>query len=160
MRAHDAWVLDLWQRGLDAVRSGDHSTIDTELDWAIKKRLIDRYREGKDIPLDDARVRRLDLAYHDVAGCGIFEKLMDRGLAERLVSHDEILDATSTPPQTTRAKLRGDFVTAATDNRRDYTVDWVHMKVNDYAGRTVLCTDPFASEDPRVEELISLVEAG
>ncbi len=158
--AHDGWVLDLWQRGLQAVRSGDHSTIDTELDWAIKKRLIDRYREGRQVPLDDARLRRLDLAYHDVAGEGIFEKLMDRGLAQRLVSREEIRGATSTPPQTTRAKLRGDFVTAATTHRRDYTVDWVHLKVNDYAGRTVLCTDPFASEDPRVDELIELIEAG
>ncbi len=157
--AHDAWVLDLWQRGLDAVRSGNYRAIETELDWAIKKRLIDRYREGKDVPLDDARVRRLDLAYHDVASGGIFNKLMDRGLAQRLVSQEEILEATATPPQTTRAKLRGDFVTAATAHRRDYTVDWVHLKVNDYAGRTVLCTDPFAASDERVDELIRLLEA-
>lgn len=156
---HDAWVLDLWQRGIDAVRSGDYSTIDTELDWAIKKRLIDQYVDGKDIPLQDARVRRLELAYHDISPAGIFTKLMDRGLAQRLVSNDEIIEATTTPPQTTRAKLRGDFVAAATAHRRDYTVDWVHLKVNDYAGRTVLCTDPFASEDARVAELIALMEA-
>ena len=160
MRPHDEWVLDLWSRGLEAVESGDHSLVETELDWAIKKRLIDRYRDGKGIPLSDPRVRRLELAYHDVAGGGIFDKLMDRGLAQRLVTEEEILSATTTPPQTTRAKLRGEFVAAATNHRRDYTVDWVHLKVNDYAGRTVLCTDPFTSHDERVDELISLIEAG
>ena len=36
---------------------------------------------------------------------------------------------------------------------RDYTVDWVHLKLNDQAQRTVLCKDPFASSDERVENL-------
>ncbi len=57
-------------------------------------------------------------------------------------------------PQTTRAKLRGDFIRAAQAHRRDFTVDWVHLKLNDQAQRTVLCKDPFASSDPRVTRLI------
>ena len=36
----------------------------------------------------------------------------------------------------------------------DYTVDWVHLKLNDQAQRTVLCKDPFKSRDERVERLI------
>ena len=58
------------------------------------------------------------------------------------------------PPQTTRAKLRGDFIRAAQEHKRDFTVDWVHLKLNDQAQRTVLCKDPFASVDARVERLI------
>ena len=38
---------------------------------------------------------------------------------------------------------------------RDYTVDWVHLKLNDQAQRTVLCKDPFKSRDDRVERLIA-----
>ncbi|MCL2464835.1 MAG: proteasome accessory factor PafA2 family protein, partial [Micrococcales bacterium] len=34
-----AEVLDLWERGLRAVRTGDPSLVDRELDWAIKYRL-------------------------------------------------------------------------------------------------------------------------
>ena len=37
---------------------------------------------------------------------------------------------------------------------RDVTVDWVHLKVNDQALRTVLCKDPFAAVDERVDRLI------
>jgi proteasome accessory factor A len=33
-------------------------------------------------------------------------------------------------------------------------VDWVHLKLNDQAQRTVLCKDPFLSEDDRVAKLI------
>ena len=53
-----------------------------------------------------------------------------------------------------RAKLRGDFVRRAQERRRDFTVDWVHLKLNDQAQRTVLCKDPFRSVDERVERLI------
>lgn len=66
----------------------------------------------------------------------------------------EILESTSIPPQTTRAKARGDFVKAAQSARRDYTVDWVHLKASDQAQRTVLCKDPFANVDERVGRLI------
>jgi proteasome accessory factor A len=65
-----------------------------------------------------------------------------------------IKDAVDAPPQTTRAKLRGDFVRRAQELGRDYTVDWVHLKLNDQAQRTVLCKDPFRAHDERVHKLI------
>jgi peptidylprolyl isomerase len=34
------------------------------------------------------------------------------------------------------------------------TVDWVHLKLNDQAQRTVLCKDPFKAYDERVQRLI------
>ena len=63
--------------------------------------------------------------------------------------------AVDQPPQTTRAKLRGDFIRKAKERKRDYTVDWVHLKLNDQAQRTVLCKDPFRFEDERVDKLIA-----
>jgi proteasome accessory factor A len=38
-------------------------------------------------------------------------------------------------------------------------VDWVHLKLNDQAQRTVLCKDPFLAEDARVDRLIEGIEA-
>ena len=75
-------------------------------------------------------------------------------MAERVCSDIEVFEALSVPPQTTRAKLRGDFVRAAQEKRRDFTVDWVHLKLNDQAQRTVLCKDPFKAVDDRVERFI------
>jgi proteasome accessory factor A len=66
----------------------------------------------------------------------------------------EVFEAKTRPPQSTRAKLRGDFIRAAQEHRRDFTVDWVHLKLNDQAQRTVLCKDPFRSHDERVHKLI------
>ncbi|KQY43773.1 Pup--protein ligase [Cellulomonas sp. Root137] len=148
-------VLDLWERGLRAMRTGDLTLVDRELDWVIKYKLIERYRAKHDLELSDVRVQRLDLAYHDISRTeGLYNLLAAKGMVERVTTDLEIFEATAVPPQTTRAKLRGDFVRAAQDARRDYTVDWVHLKLNDQAQRTVLCKDPFRSVDERVDRLI------
>jgi len=101
-------------------------------------------------------VSLLDLQYHDVnRDRGLFYKMQRRGMVERICDDTEINEAVDTPPQTTRARLRGEFIRTAKERKRDYTVDWVHLKLNDQAQRTVLCKDPFRSHDERVEKLIA-----
>ena len=98
----------------------------------------------------------LDLAYHDVdRDRGLYYLLERAEKVERASTEAEVSLAMREPPQTTRAKLRGDFIRRAKEARRDYTVDWVHLKLNDQAQRTVLCKDPFRSVDERVEQLIA-----
>jgi proteasome accessory factor A len=86
---------------------------------------------------------------------GLYYLLERGGRVERAATDKDIQRAMREPPQTTRAKLRGDFIKQAKQKRRDYTVDWVHLKLNDQAQRTVLCKDPFRSVDERVEQLIA-----
>ncbi|MFD5825459.1 Pup--protein ligase [Lentzea sp. NPDC060358] len=149
-------VLELWGRTLDAVESQDLSKIDREIDWAIKNRLMERYMAKHGMDLSNPRIAQLDLAYHDIRrGRGVFDLLQRKGQVERVTDDGEIEAAKDTPPQTTRAKLRGDFIAAAQAAGRDFTVDWVHLKLNDQAQRTVLCKDPFRAVDERVERLIA-----
>ena len=148
-------VLELWGRSLKAIEAEDLSLIDREIDWAIKYRLLNRYMEKHDLDLASPRVAQLDLAYHDInRGRGLYNLLERNGMVERVTTDLAVFEAKTVPPQTTRAKLRGDFVRRAQERRRDFTVDWVHLKLNDQAQRTVLCKDPFRSEDDRVERLI------
>jgi proteasome accessory factor A len=130
--------------------------IDREIDWATKYTLIERYRAKHDLPLSSPRVAQLDLAYHDIQrGRGLYYLLQRRGAVDRITNDLTVFEAKNVPPQTTRAKLRGDFIRRAQERRRDFTVDWVHLKLNDQAQRTVLCKDPYRSVDDRVEKLIN-----
>jgi proteasome accessory factor A len=149
-------VIELWGRTLDAVDGQELSKIDREIDWAIKYRLVEQYRAKHGLELSSPRIAQMDLAYHDIRrGRGIFDLLQRKGLVERVTDDAAIEAAKDLPPQTTRAKLRGDFIAAAQQAGRDFTVDWVHLKLNDQAQRTVLCKDPFRAVDERVERLIS-----
>ena len=150
-----ARALELWERSLRAVQQGNPALIDTEIDWAIKLRLIERYMAKHDLDLASARIAQLDLAYHDVnRNRGLFYLLQRAGQTARVTDDVRIFEAKSVPPQSTRAKLRGDFIRRAQERRRDFTVDWVHLKLNDQSQRTVLCKDPFRATDERVTRLI------
>ncbi len=149
-------VLDLWTRSVRAVETGDLGLVEREIDWVIKLRLLERYMAKHDLPLSSPRIAQMDLAYHDITRSrGLYYLLENRGAVARVSSDLPIFEAKTLPPQTTRAKLRGDFIKRAQERRRDFTVDWVHLKLNDQAQRTVLCKDPFRAVDERVEKLIA-----
>ena len=147
-------ALDMWERAITQIEI-DPLGMDRQADWVIKYHLIEQYRARHSLDLTDPRVALLDLQYHDInRERGVFYRMQDRGLVERICDDREIDEAVDTPPQTTRARLRGEFIRKAKEKKRDYTVDWVHLKLNDQAQRTVLCKDPFRSHDERVERLI------
>jgi proteasome accessory factor A len=158
-RDHDALsqrVLTEWGDALDALRTGEPDRLVRKVDWVAKHDLIERYRARHGLSLSHPRVALMDLAYHDVnRDRGLYYLLERRGKMERVVPDRQIQRAMREPPQTTRARLRGEFIRQAKQKRRDYTVDWVHLKLNDQAQRTVLCKDPFKSVDERVEQLIA-----
>ena len=134
----------------------DPLSLDREIDWVTKHNLIEAYRARHDLPLNHPKVALLDLQYHDISrDRSVFYKLQRAGKVERIVTDAAITEAMDTPPQTTRARLRGEFIRRAKERKRDYTVDWVHLKLNDQAQRTVLCKDPFKATDERVDRLIA-----
>jgi proteasome accessory factor A len=148
-------VLAEWARVLDTLET-DPLKLSRECDWVAKYHLVEDYRRRHDLPLSHPRVAMLDLQYHDVnRNRGLYYLLQRRNKVDRIVEDTEVRRAMRTPPQTTRAKLRGEFIRQAKRKRRDFTVDWVHLKLNDQAQRTVLCKDPFRSEDDRVQKLIA-----
>ena len=150
------FVVNLWERTLNAIATQNYSTIEREIDWVIKLNLLNRYMKKHDLDWNSPRVAQIDLAFHDILRSrGLYYLLENRGLVDRICTDVDIDLAKELPPQTTRAKLRGDFIAAAQAKGKEFTVDWVHLKLNDQAQRTVLCKDPFQAVDERVERLIN-----
>ena len=152
-------ALDLWERGLQALRLQQPELVDTELDWAVKQRLLTRYCQRHDTDLTDPRVRRLALAYHDVsAGQGLRQRLEGAGLLRRFVDEETCRRAVDTPPATTRARLRGAVIARAEDLRRDVSVDWVGVRLDDGVCSPVTLSDPFCAVDERIDALLESME--
>lgn len=148
-------AVGMWEHMLTGLEK-DPLTLNREVDWVAKYHLIERYKVRHALPFSSARLALIDLNYHDVnRRRGLFYTLERAGLVDRLVTDEAITAAMTTPPATTRARLRGEFIRAAKAKRRDFTVDWVHLKLNDQAQRTVLCKDPFKAYDERVDRLIA-----
>ena len=150
-------VLDLWGRVLAGVESDDLSgrrARDRLGDQAAADRALPGpARPGAVAPADrpdGPRLPRPAPQPRPLRAAGA-QEARSTGSATDL----EIFEAKETPPQTTRARLRGEFIRHAQEKRRDFTVDWVHLKLNDQAQRTVLCKDPFRAYDERVDRLIA-----
>jgi proteasome accessory factor A len=147
-------AIDRWEHLLTGLEK-DPMTLDREADWVIKYRLLERYADRRGLNMSDPRMSMMDLSYHDVDRTrGLYYLLESKGMVDRVVSDEQVATAVRQPPQTTRARLRGAFIKAAKAQKRDFTVDWVHLKLNDQAQRTVMCKDPFKAYDERVEKLI------
>jgi len=148
-------ALQEWGNALVALES-DPFKLEGKVDWVTKLALVERYRARHDFPLSHPQVSLLDLQYHDISRSrGVYYRLSDHQQVTRMVTDAHIAEAVDEPPQTTRARLRGAFIRAAKERRRDYTVDWVHLKLNDQAQRTIMLKDPFVYEDERVDRLVA-----
>ncbi|UDL76866.1 Pup--protein ligase [Corynebacterium uberis] len=161
-------VVELWRRTLEAIASDNLAAIDTEIDWVIKLRLLNRYRDRLGLSDDPTswthpKLAQLDLAYHDIRpGRGLASVLTRHGLITRWADADltdaAIAQATTTPPQTTRAALRGQFLTHAEETGAPVTADWLRLKVNRPEPKLVELGDPFTAADDRVAELLDYMD--
>ncbi len=99
-------ILSHWREMLDGVRDDPDSVAD-RVEWVAKRRVVEGYRQRHDLGPTDARLRAIDLQFHDLRP----ERSLARrvGLAE-LVAEDVVREAVHNPPRTTRAFFRGQCV--------------------------------------------------
>lgn len=155
-----ARVVDLWKRTLAAIDTQDFSDVDREIDWVIKRSLLERYRERLGGDWSHPKLAQIDLTYHDIRpGRGLYSVLEQRGMVKRWIDDAAIDAAVDTAPRTTRAKLRGEFLAVARELDAAVTVDWTRMKVNRPEPMTEEFSDPFVSEDPRLDGLLNYMRS-
>src|SRR5262249_61815499 len=107
------------------------------------------------VPCRDPKIALMALQSHAIRpDRGVYYKLAAKDMVERITDDETIERAKHEPPQTPRARLRGEFIRQANLKGKDYRVDWVYLKLNDPERETILCKDPFQSHDERVERLI------
>jgi len=101
-----ALILRQWREMLDGVRDDPQSVAD-RVDWVAKLRVVNGIKERHNLDPRDAKLRAIDLQYHDLAP--------QRSLARRvglrtLQSDEEVREAVHNPPTSTRAYFRGQCV--------------------------------------------------
>jgi Pup amidohydrolase len=103
----NAEVLARWEEILAGLED-DPLSLHRQLDWVAKHRVMEGYRERDGLEWADPKLRLIDLQYHDVRrDKSLYQRLVDAGSVERLVSDAEIDRAVMEPPVDTRAYFRG-----------------------------------------------------
>ena len=96
-------VLVRWAGVLDGLET-DPLLVANIVDWIAKKRIVDGFAQRHNLQIDDARLKAIDLQYHDMRP----EKCLAlRANLESITEINDVLRSTTTPPETTRAYFRG-----------------------------------------------------
>jgi proteasome accessory factor A len=96
-------VLLRWASVLDGLET-DPLLVANIVDWIAKKRIVDGFAQRHNLQIDDARLKAIDLQYHDMR--------VDKCLALRaglveLCAKPDVMTAMVKPPESTRAFFRG-----------------------------------------------------
>jgi Pup amidohydrolase len=109
-------VLDRWEAILEGLET-DPLTRAKDLDWVAKLSLMEAYRDRDGLEWTDAKLKMIDLQYHDVRRSkGLYYKLLGSGKITRLVSSKEVEHAIDNPPVDTRAYFRGESLRRFSDS--------------------------------------------
>jgi proteasome accessory factor A len=96
-------VLRHWEAILTGLEHDPGSVADV-VDWVAKKRVVDGFSERHGVRPGDARLKALDLQYHDMRP----DKCLATKVGLRtLADPAAVRDAIAQPPNTTRAYFRG-----------------------------------------------------
>jgi proteasome accessory factor PafA2 len=106
LNAEERDVLNRWERTLRLLRE-DPMHLRCELDWVIKKWLLEQQMSRRGLDWTAPRLRQLDIQYHSTEpGKSLFYVLQDSGQVERLVDDDTITHFMIYPTDDTRAYTR------------------------------------------------------
>ena len=150
-------ILEKWEYVLTSL-SIDPMQLDQKIDWVIKKRVIEDYLTEHHLSWNSPEVLRLSLQYHSLNHEeGSYYSLIQQGVCERLLTDEQIERAVSEPPQTTRARIRGQLIQLAKSHQIMAAVNWRHIHVYQPYQKVLDISDPFQSEHAEAEELIRII---
>jgi proteasome accessory factor A len=147
-------VLARWEHVLDCL-ARDPMELDGQIDWVIKKVLVEGFMERKSLDWDAPQVQMLDLQYHDLRpDKGLYYMLERQGRAERIVTDAEILAAITRPPEDTRAYFRGECLRRYGSAVFGVNWDSISFSVDDEPIKRILMAEPLKGSKAHVEDLL------
>jgi Pup amidohydrolase len=151
-------VVERWESVLRGLES-DPRTLSAQLDWVAKLRLLEGYRERDGLAWSDAKLRAIDLQYHDVRrDRGLYHRLAHSGKVERLTTDEEVERAIMEPPEDTRAFFRGRCISKYPDAIAAASWDSLILDTGRDALQRIPMREPLRGTRAHVEELLDACE--
>jgi proteasome accessory factor A len=148
-------IVRKWQQVLDALET-DPMQLKGRLDWVTKKWLLERQMGKKGLSWNDARVKRMDILYHDIRrDRGLYYVLEGEGQTERILSGDaEIGRFVEHAPRDTRAYFRSECLARFRDQITYANWDILTFDLGDNRDRKVPLQDPLKGTHAHVHALL------
>jgi proteasome accessory factor A len=147
-------VLAKWEHVLGCLER-DPMELDRQIDWVMKKSLIEGFMERKSLDWEAPQVQMLDLQYHDLRpDKGLYYILERQGRAERIATDEEIAAAVYTPPADTRAYFRGECLRRYGSAVFGVNWDSISFSVGEEPIKRIMMAEPLKGSKLHVKELL------
>ncbi|MEK7363462.1 MAG: proteasome accessory factor PafA2 family protein, partial [candidate division NC10 bacterium] len=134
----------------------DPMTLSRELDWVIKRELIENYIAKHGLGWTDSRVAMIDLQYHDIRpGKGLYGKLEETETVDRIATDDEISKAIYDPPKDTRAYFRGLCLQKYSEEIVSASWDSVIFDLKEGPLKKIFMLEPLRGTEAHVRQLLN-----
>lgn len=102
--------ITTWQDVIDDMRRDKFLAAD-RVEWVAKLQLLDGMRQRLGVGWLDPRLQSMDVMWHDLRHqTSLFEKMVAAGRIRRMYTPEQVNQAVTTPPSSTRAYIRGRLV--------------------------------------------------
>lgn len=126
---HDLKALRMFKWVLGKLDEGHIESLDTSVEWVIKKRLTEEGLDEFDVEegLRPEAAEEATLFQYTAVTDPLYEELVERRRLKTVVSEDDVETAFNEPPLESRGKLR----VALAERLRDHikTISWSHLKL-------------------------------
>ncbi|MGD0137814.1 MAG: proteasome accessory factor PafA2 family protein [Tepidisphaeraceae bacterium] len=155
-------IMSLWEDTLMKLKSGDFHALAGRLDWVLKLLAIRGAMERKPrLTWDSPEVKCLDMCYSSLnPDDGLFWAFERAGSTQRIVPEEEILRATTEPPQDSRAWTRAMLLRRFGDQVE--SMDWDRIRFRLERGgfaapafRTLEMPDPLGMTREKMERVLT-----
>ncbi len=145
-----ASILQQWREMLDGVRD-DRAAVADRVDWVAKLRVVEGYQARYDLRPHDAKLRAIDLQYHDLRAS---HSLAQRVGLRKLFDDSDVREAVHNPPPSTRAYFRGQCVRRFPDEIVAANWDSVVFDLGEGPLQRVPMLDPLRGTHALTSELL------
>ncbi|HEX29502.1 TPA: sigma-70 family RNA polymerase sigma factor [Candidatus Poribacteria bacterium] len=143
-------ILERWEHTLSCL-ADDPMKLDGKVDWIIKRRLLESFREKHGLDWGAPELVEADMRYHILLPEeGSYYRLEREGKVERILTDERIREAMDEPPGTTRARFRAQFIKLANERKILCGVNWSYIQLYEPERQLYLNLDPL---NPVYEEV-------
>lgn len=112
-------VVEHWEETLDALEEDPNSLVGS-LDWVTKRWLLEKAGHAASWQTR----KKVDLKYHELSPDGYFERLRASGMAQDILTLEEVSMARRNPPLGTPATVRGRYIREFAGGAEAVSANW------------------------------------
>lgn len=145
----ELWTLEEWDKVITDLWVNPNRARD-RVEWVLKRQHLERQREKQGLAWNSAKMRGYDRLWDSVSPRGIGAALRETVWSQWMPDESLIAERVLSPPQTTRAKIRGEFVKHFSGQA--VSADWSVLSLE--SGSTITLDDPYETQNKTLDYLI------